>query len=250
MFLALAIGDRNGGPIRMCLMLAESLQAFHGYNHEDIGARYLAWSQSGDAFDTGPIWERVMDSITRRGLTLREASKVIHDETRNGATAGINPAHRVLGLALATSLVPAELLASRAREHARLTHYHPHAGDAAAAFCRMVRGLATKTLTWVEALEVANQECPLPAGSQQPPIPGGYSVHVLHTAIYFVSKAQSFDEAMELSFAFAGQDNYCPVLAGPLAEGRWLGSAMKSRYAGLVSEELREAVAACDANLR
>ena len=51
--LGLAAGDRNGGPIRMAVRLAESLSDRRRFDPEDVLARYLAWWRDG-AFDTGP----------------------------------------------------------------------------------------------------------------------------------------------------------------------------------------------------
>ena len=50
--LGLAAGDRNGGPIRMAVRLAESLSERRRFDPEDILSRYLAWWRDG-AFDTG-----------------------------------------------------------------------------------------------------------------------------------------------------------------------------------------------------
>ena len=51
--LGLAAGDRNGGPIRMAVRLAESLSERWRFDPDDILTRYLAWWRDG-AFDTGP----------------------------------------------------------------------------------------------------------------------------------------------------------------------------------------------------
>jgi hypothetical protein len=41
--LGLASGDRNGGPIRMALRLAESLLENGSYNRKDVITRYHNW---------------------------------------------------------------------------------------------------------------------------------------------------------------------------------------------------------------
>jgi len=52
--IGLAAGDRNGGPIRMAVRLAESLHDCGGFDPADILDRYLTWWKAG-AFDTGPV---------------------------------------------------------------------------------------------------------------------------------------------------------------------------------------------------
>lgn len=41
--LGLAVGDRNGGPIRMAVRLAESLVARGDVDIDDIAVRYFDW---------------------------------------------------------------------------------------------------------------------------------------------------------------------------------------------------------------
>jgi ADP-ribosylglycohydrolase len=41
--IGLAAGDRNGGPIRMAVHLAESLAEKGRFDAEDVFGRYLAW---------------------------------------------------------------------------------------------------------------------------------------------------------------------------------------------------------------
>jgi hypothetical protein len=52
--VGLATGERNGGPIRMAVRLAESLLECGGVKPMDILNCYLAWWRDG-AFGTGPV---------------------------------------------------------------------------------------------------------------------------------------------------------------------------------------------------
>ncbi len=51
--IGLAAGDRIGGPIRMALLLAESLLNCGGFNPTEILECYLGWWREG-AFDIAP----------------------------------------------------------------------------------------------------------------------------------------------------------------------------------------------------
>ena len=69
--VGLAAGDRNGGPIRMAVRLAESLIECGGFNAADILNRYLAWWHEG-AFDTGPVSESVL-ALIATGMSPQDA---------------------------------------------------------------------------------------------------------------------------------------------------------------------------------
>src|SRR6516165_8118787 len=89
--LGLAAGDRNGGPIRMAVRLAESLLELGRFDPQDIVARYLRWWREG-AFDTGPVSGRALE-LMASGMPALEATAQVHREF-GGKTAGCNPAHR------------------------------------------------------------------------------------------------------------------------------------------------------------
>jgi ADP-ribosylglycohydrolase len=133
--LGQAIGDRIGGPIRMALMLGESISTCGGYDIEHVVSRYLAWYKS-NAFDTGPIWEEVF-ALVDAGLPHGEAALLVH-EASSGMTAGTNPAHRATVLGCA-SVISDDDLPYVARREARITHWHEQACEAAAATAVIVR---------------------------------------------------------------------------------------------------------------
>ncbi len=54
LILGLAAGDKNGGPIRMALRLAGSLDRLRTFDAQDVGNCYLEWFTK-EGFDTGPI---------------------------------------------------------------------------------------------------------------------------------------------------------------------------------------------------
>ena len=92
----------TSGPIRMALILAESLRDRNCFDPNDLTARYLAWYKT-DAFDSGPIWDLVMTKIAR-GFTASEAAQQVHVELGE-KTAGCNPAHRGVAIACAQYII-------------------------------------------------------------------------------------------------------------------------------------------------
>ena len=104
--LGLAAGDRNGGPIRMAVRLAESLLELGRFDPADTVGRYLRWWREG-AFDTGPVSGRALELVAA-GKSASEASAQVHREFA-GRTAGCNPAHRSSPLAMLASLADDDL---------------------------------------------------------------------------------------------------------------------------------------------
>ena len=68
--LGMAAGDRNGGPIRMAVRLAESLLELGRFDPQDIVGRYLRWWREG-AFDTGPVSGRALE-LMAAGMSALE----------------------------------------------------------------------------------------------------------------------------------------------------------------------------------
>ena len=214
--LGLAAGDRNGGPIRMALCLAQSLAERKQFGREDVWKRYMKWWQEG-GFDTGPVAAQVFELVAA-GIPHREVVRRVHSAF-GGRTAGCNPAHRSAPLAMA-SFLPDEHLPDLAREEALLTHEDPLAGDVAAAVVILCRALVRGT-AWETALHQA-------ASGRQDPTrdalgdtqtrnhlhSGGYAPEVLRAACFFVSTHADFQPALQAAIAFAGPENYCPVLVG------------------------------------
>jgi len=216
----IAAGDKHGGPTQMAELLSCSLE--HGFDLDDIGRRYLRWWKSG-GFDTGPISAAVFE-LVEMGLSFAEASKQIHLEEA-GLTAGCNPAHRIAPLAL--SSLPDNELAQAAMDEAALTHYHPLAGDVAAAVALLCRHLLNG-LSWSDALEKAGQGrmietiTALQTRKSTHLNAGGYAPDVLAAAVYFVGSSKNLKTALIRSGDFARVTNYCPVLVGAIGGARWI----------------------------
>lgn len=222
--LGLAAGDRNGGPVRMAVLLAESLTQVERFDPMDVLRRYLGWFREG-AFDTGPVTWRVLE-LVGRGVDPVEAVRRTDAELR-GRTGGCNPAHRVAPLGMA-GFVPLDGLAEVARREAALTHAHPLAGEVSAAVAVLIRRLIEDP-DLDRALEAAG-EGRLPevrrALNGASPSPGGFAPEALEAAIHFLRNAGGFSDALESSLRFAGPANYCPVLVGAIGGARWGSQTM------------------------
>lgn len=220
--LGLRAGDRNGGPVRMALKLAESLADCGSFQIDDVWDRYLHWWKEG-AFDTGPITAAVL-SLGASGIAPSAAAAQVHRET-DGNTAGCNPAHRCAPLAMSSSLSD-EQLPSAACGEAALTHKHPLAGDVAAAVVVLCRKLL-RGEEWSSALLAAaydrRKETREALGSQPSGSfrAGGFSPDALGAAIHFLGSNADFKSALSAALRFAGPLNYCPVLVGAIGGARW-----------------------------
>ncbi len=218
--LGLAAGDRNGGPVRMAVRLAESLVECGGFAPSDILERYLHWWREG-AFDTGPVSDRAL-ALIASGMPPEEAVLQVHREF-GGKTAGCNPAHRSPPLAMSVAIADEEV-AGFAMTEARLTHYDALAGEVAGKVSTLCRSLIRGN-DWDTALRESGSS----TGQAGPGNNGGYAPDVLRAALYFIDTSASFAGALERSLSFAGPANYCPVLVGAIGGARWGASAIPQR---------------------
>jgi len=216
----LLAGDKIGGPSRMALELAEGLIESGRYDAIDIVRRYKAWYDK-EGFDTG----KIAGMVLRRMSTMSNESAVMDvDDYVGGRTAGCNPVHRALPLAL-VRFVDDSALTEIANSEARLTHRHPMAGAVSGAYLKILRELINGSTENV--LDIALETSPVDFRQYledqwcNPPSRGGYAPEVLRAALHFTNTAISFDDALESAVGFAGPENYCPVLVGALAGAKW-----------------------------
>ena len=220
--IGLAAGDRIGGPIRMAIRVAESLNERGCFDAHDIGTRYLEWWCEG-VFDTGPIVAQVF-SLVSSGATFEQAAIRV-DASAGGMTAGCNPAHRSAPLAMCASIDDPELERA-AMEEAQITHRHPLAGSAAAAVVCLCRALI-RGMPWSVAIRQAAQgrfaetRYALEIHHREKLSQNGFAPNALEAAIHFVDTSPCFPIALARSIEFAGRANYCPVLVGSIGGARW-----------------------------
>lgn len=138
--LGLAAADRNGGPQRMAMRMAESalLSTSAPWNTRETLRSYMKWaegprkysSEPESAFDTGQAFAMVMHANIRSCggnfdlLTDEMALANVNDAFARTNSAGVNPAHRNI-LALCVKQLPAlsDLVAASKKE-CSLTHVH------------------------------------------------------------------------------------------------------------------------------
>ena len=202
-------GDRLGGPAALAEIVHESLSACRCLDVDDLASRYLRWWRGG-AFDTGPTFSLVFQRINA-GVSIENASRET-DRLLDGQTAGCGPAQRIAPLA-ACLTIPTTKIAASARAEARITHRHPHAGDAAAVVALLCRHLI-EGCSWKSAKKKVNEKEPeawlaIHAANIST---GGYALDVVRTAIHFLDGNEPLTKALE----FAGDQNYCPVVVGAI----------------------------------
>lgn len=218
----LAAGDRNGGPVRIALRLADSLLERNSFDPEDICARYLEWWRAG-TFDSEQTFAGVFARVDS-GMPVAEAVMATHEDCQ-GETAGCNPTHRCLPLALAGFLSDGQLEAALIAE-ARLSHLHRLAAEGSAFVGLLCRNLILGS-HFNKALEIAGRnraKAIQQAASVFDPDtlkPGGYTPDAIAAGVYFVKTADTFGDALQRALEFAGPANYCPVITGAIAGARW-----------------------------
>lgn len=209
LFQGIASGDQHGGPTKIAQILFESIETCQQLDVNDVTARYLEWWKA-DAFDTGPVFDAVFQKVNE-GVPRIEATHQVHLKF-NGSTAGCNPPHRIAPIAL-FEFISTSAIAERARSEARITHWHPIAGDMSAIMALLCR-FVLEEQSWEEAKKMTKALEPeaWELIEQADISDDGYAPNVMRTAIMFLDQPNS----LERSFEFAGFSNYCPVIVGAL----------------------------------
>ena len=213
LMLGLACGDKNGGPLRMALVVMDSIIRCKGaLNEDDLFAAFTEWSQTPDCFDTGNCFLAVMKAS--QSMPRKMAA-----ENYGKKSAGPNAAHRGAAVALLSGDV-----AEIASRLSRITHTHPEA-----VFLAQISALICRALIddpWRGVLPAARREA-VKFGANVPESfrralespakiasTGGYAPEVFAAALLFSDQAESFADGLEASIVFAGPANYAPVLVG------------------------------------
>ncbi|MDA9171473.1 ADP-ribosylglycohydrolase family protein [Alphaproteobacteria bacterium] len=206
-------GDKKGGPTELAKILSQSLIACDGFNQSDLVKRYNHWWNT-DAFDTGPTFAMVFQKVSQ-GIPIEDASIQVN-KALNGNTAGCGPAHRIAPLA-AFKNIPTNKLVEYARQEARITHYHPDAGNCSGVMALLCRYLL-EGHSWDESKDLVSKNEDVKATwikIQNANLNNsGYVLDVMHSAFHFLDRK----DALKSSLKFAGPANYCPVIVGIVEE--------------------------------
>jgi ADP-ribosylglycohydrolase len=154
--LGLAAADRNGGPQRMAMRVAEEFtRPAPDAGHDRFLAvlsRYMSWDKGGPdepdgaAFDTGQVFNEVVTPLVRRGVPPSASDALAAAQRAHEITgsAGVNPAHRnaILGLCSPNGALPTlGAVAAAARAECMLTHLHSESVNVAVASAVIIRAL-------------------------------------------------------------------------------------------------------------
>lgn len=204
-------------------------------------ARFAGPSEYDVAYDTGVVFKEVLGKVFSRvdaedsdEMLLKAAHRAANESFERRQSAGVNPAHRSVVLAMQPGIAVSWLAAAAVAE-ARLTHRHGEALATAAAVALLARqllsgdGIAAACQSCLpyldfdapETFRVLHRFAAWGDGSEpseplQPTHREGFSPLVLESALCFLVSARSFEDALHDSLEFAGPDNFCPVLVGSL----------------------------------
>jgi len=222
----LAAGDKNGGPVRMAVLLSESLVECGKYDRDDGIHRYRKWFLGQDkesCFDTGSTFYSVFKHM-KQGMSNEEAAKKAQEALP--INAGVNAAHRSPPLAMAHFIEDNDLPQVCTQE-CTITHLHPLSSQVSTVVNVICRELI-KGNSWVDSLHTASSKLPhldqqikdaleTNTKEQEKLDNGGYGPGVLQAAIFFMNLSKdniTCEEIMAKSLSFAGSANFAPVLVG------------------------------------
>ncbi len=225
----LSVGDQIGGPIRMALELSKAILDKRQFDEKSILRHYYTWWREA-GFDAGTVTHNVFMEM-KRGNPNKEAVMTIHQKMSN-MTGGCNPMHRAVPLALLHDVILSQL-AEYAMIEAQLTHFDPIAGECSGFVILVCRHLLEgqtieKALSY--AYSMISADSPLKEelydvihfDKNQPKLDKplsniGYSPDVLRASLYFLQANNTFESSITSAFAFAGANNYCPIVVGAIA---------------------------------
>ncbi|CAF1291456.1 unnamed protein product [Rotaria sordida] len=244
MMLGQAVVDSFGASTNMALGLSKSLQKRKAFDGAHVMSHYLYFyhlSKHSIGKTTELVYEELKATITKppHKLTreqfkfpidkIHSASRSAHEQL-NGLSSGCNPAQRSFPLACCRWIDDNDLFQISCDE-AHLTHFSTTAGQASALTNLICRRLI-KGDQWNDAIRTAFSTAPDLLGEIREiqdryendtrlnsRLPAGYAPNTLHTALYCVTKANSFKSA--LNHAHELDKTYCPIIVGILAGARW-----------------------------
>ncbi|CAF1083098.1 unnamed protein product [Rotaria sp. Silwood1] len=244
MMLGQAIADNFQASTDMALSLGKSLQKYKAFKESSVMSHYLYLyhlSKPNVGETTKLVYQELKATITKapNKLTreqfkfpiekIKNASQSAHEQLK-GLSSGCNPALRSFPLACCP-WINDDTLFQIACDEAQLTHYSNTAAQVSGLTNLICRRLI-KGDEWADAIKAAFTTVPNLLGEIQEiqhryqndtvlnsRVHAAYAPNTLHTALYCVTKADSFESA--LKHAYELDKLFCPILVGILAGARW-----------------------------
>ena len=240
--LAHALANNFQAATHLATELSQSLQTLGAFDPVDVTSRYLYLRHTQEC-RMGEVLQKVYENLlpgSNRSETrerfrfslerIHQASQAAHQELR-GLTAGCNPAQRAYPLALCPKIDDEKLFEISCAE-AHLTHFNGQAGQVSGIINLILRRLI-KGDSWKEAVDFAFDKAPADLTADIREIhqrytddhilsahtDPAYAPNVLHTTLYCVNKADSFDDAYTRVQEI--DKHYSPTLVCLLAGARW-----------------------------
>lgn len=243
--------------------LAESLVERGRFDPDDVAGRFLEWFRSG-ALGIGRTTLAAMEAMAA-GDSWEEASRRAHDAT-GGLSAGNGAVMRCAPVAVFFRGDEAGLIDASVGQ-ARLTHWDPLAGEAAAAVNLIVAGCLRGQVDRAQIVSEAAFVCDgrasglLPAERAASPhcrvaetlreaascdrddlVPGsGFCLETLKTAASFFLTAGSFEDALSSCVGLGGDADTNGAVLGAMLGAYWGPGGIPDRWASVVagSDRLR-----------
>jgi ADP-ribosyl-[dinitrogen reductase] hydrolase len=237
----------GGGPFRldpgvwtddtsMALCLADTLLAAGEVEPRDLMGRFIGWWRRGENSVTGSCFD--IGNTTRAALERFERT----DNPLAGATA-----ESAAGNGSLMRLAPVALFycddrtaaGQAARLQSQTTHAAPECLEACEAFAHLLvdafNGAEKDTLLRGATAGFSGQVADILAGrwrgkTREAISSSGYVAHTLEAALWAVSQASSFEEALILAVNLGDDADTVGAVTGQLAGALWGASAIPSRW--------------------
>lgn len=244
----------GGGPFKlrpgewtddtsMALCLAESLIAFPEFNEHDLMDRFVRWrdrgenSVNGRCFDIGVTTSNALDRYLRTKNPIAGSARP--DTAGNGSLMRLAP------VALRWFRDPDAAMAG-ARRQSATTHAAEAAVEACAYFAKLlVVGITTGNKSAVlERASSPNSNVDAVAGgswkrNRNDIRSSGYVIDTLEAALWSVSQASSFEEAVLLAANLGDDADTVAAVTGQLAGSIWGMGGIPVRWFTLLAQRER-----------
>jgi len=218
----------------MAVALADSLIAARTFDPADVMARFVDWWRRGASSCTGTCFD--IGLTTQAALARFEAHGAPFAGDTDPRTAGNGSLMR-LAPAVIFALGDDAAVDRLARQQSRLTHGAPEAVDACAFFAARLcdailqRDAPTRADAWDGEPAVAAIAAGSAHGKPREAVASsGYVIHTLEAALWAVSQAESFEDALIAAVNLGDDADTVGAVTGQLAGAVWGARAIPHRW--------------------